>query len=119
MDLHKSVRQLLKEIGSSLITRSAYDTAWIARLDELDDTLGEQALDWLRSHQLADGSWGADEPRYHHDRLICTLTAMTVLARRKEAKDRIRLRRGAVCPGTGTQRAEGGPAGERTGEQTT
>lgn len=115
MDLHKSVRQLLKEIGSSLITRSAYDTAWIARLDELDDTLGEQALDWLRSHQLADGSWGADEPRYHHDRLICTLTAMTVLARRKEAKDRIRLRRAQFALETATKGLKADPAGETVG----
>jgi len=115
MDLHQSVRQLLKEIGPGQITSSAYDTAWVARLDELDDPLGEQALEWLRAHQLPDGSWGASEPRYDHDRLICTLAAMIALARRKEARDRVRLRRAQLALETATKGLKADPAGETVG----
>jgi halimadienyl-diphosphate synthase len=74
-------RQLLCEIGSGLISASAYDTAWVARLIEQDANLGEAALEWLCAHQLSDGSWGTEEPICYHDRVICTLSAMTALAR--------------------------------------
>ena len=74
-------RQLLTEMGTGLITASAYDTAWVARLIEQDQDLGEAALEWLYAHQLADGSWGTEEPICFHDRVICTLSAMTTLAR--------------------------------------
>ena len=74
-------RQLLTEMGAGLITASAYDTAWVARLIEQDQDLGEAALEWLYAHQLADGSWGTEEPICYHDRVICTLSALTALAR--------------------------------------
>ncbi len=93
MDLYRSIYSLLQEIGpGQQITRSAYDTAWVARLSELDEPLGMQALEWLRSHQLADGGWGSNAPRYYHDRLVCTLAAMTVLAARGDSRDTRRLR---------------------------
>lgn len=94
MDLQTSIRDLLNELGSSQITRSAYDTAWVARLSGLDIPLGEQALEWLREHQLEDGSWGAESPLYHHDRVICTLAAVVALAQKGAEKDRIRWQRG-------------------------
>lgn len=115
MDLHQNIRQLLKEIGPGLITSSAYDTAWVARLDELGEPLGEQALEWLRAHQLPDGSWGASEPRYDHDRLICTLAAMIALARRKEARDRTRLQRAQRALETAAKGLRADPAGETVG----
>jgi len=74
-------RQLLTEIGTGQITPSAYDTAWVARLKEQDQNLGEAALEWLYTHQLADGTWGTEEPICYHDRVICTLSALTALAR--------------------------------------
>jgi halimadienyl-diphosphate synthase len=98
MDLLQSTRDLLQEMGPGLqITRSPYDTAWVARLSEFDEPLGKEALAWLRASQLADGSWGAGELRYHHDRLICTLAAMAVLARHDSAQDRSRLRRASMA----------------------
>ncbi|NIV36379.1 MAG: cyclase, partial [Anaerolineae bacterium] len=115
MDLRESVRQLLREIGANRITRSAYDTAWVARLSELDSPLGEQALDWLRTHQLGDGSWGAEEPRYYHGRLVCTLAAMIALARRGDARDRVRLRRAHLALEAATKGLRADPAGETVG----
>ena len=79
------------------MTTTAYDTAWVARLDELDKPMSEQALEWLRSHQLADGSWGAENPRYYHDRLICTLAAVIALAKRGQVQDRIWWRRAQLA----------------------
>ena len=59
MELRRHVQGLLKEIGAGKMMNTIYDTAWVARLSELGEPIGEQALEYLRSHQLADGSWGA------------------------------------------------------------
>lgn len=117
MNLHPSMHHLLKEIdpGQSQMTNTAYDTAWVARLCELDEPMPEQALEWIRSQQLSDGSWGASEPRYYHDRLVCTLAAMTALARRKEAQDRVRLRRAQWALETAIKGLKADPAGETVG----
>ena len=95
MNLSQQVRQLLIEMGSGqMITRSAYDTAWLARLTELDRPLSEQALAWLRANQLPDGSWGSPEPLYYSDRIVCTLSAMVALASLGHSQDLGRLQRG-------------------------
>lgn len=90
-DLYQTVHDLLKDIGPGKMVSTSYDTAWVARLIELDKPMGKQALDWLRTHQLADGSWGAAEPKYYHDRVICTLAAMIALARYGQPQDYGRL----------------------------
>ena len=92
MNLTEEIRRLLVNLGGpGKMASVAYDTAWAARLTELDEPMGERALEWLRAHQLPDGSWGASEPRYYHDRVICTLSAMIALARYGCAQDRARL----------------------------
>jgi halimadienyl-diphosphate synthase len=116
MDLYPSIYALLREIGPGLqLTRSAYDTAWVARLFELGEPIGEQALEWLREHQLAEGSWGAGELRYHHDRLVCTLAAMTALAKRGDRRDRNRLRRAQLAMTSLSKGLRADPAGETIG----
>ena len=77
-----SLQQLLKGIGEGCMSSSAYDTAWIALLGEIEPSLSNLALGWLNTNQLPDGSWGAAEPFYYHDRIICTLAAMIALYRR-------------------------------------
>lgn len=72
---------------------TAYDTAWVARLCESDESIGKQALAWIRENQLPDGSWGANHPRYAHDRLISTLAAVVALTRWGNSKDRVRVLR--------------------------
>lgn len=62
MSLRQSIHQLLKDTGPGRMTNTAYDTAWVARLGDLDWTLSHQALDWLCENQLPDGSWGAAAP---------------------------------------------------------
>ena len=95
MDPLQDFHQVLKETGSSKISRSPYDTAWIARLGEFDQSLSHQALNWLSENQLPDGSWGGSMPQYYHDRVICTLAAMIALTRHgRRAQDRRQIERG-------------------------
>lgn len=79
--LDLAAHDLLKRVGGGTMSSLAYDTAWVARLGEVDRELGDSALDWLRANQLENGSWGAREVFYYHDRLISTLAAMIALAR--------------------------------------
>jgi halimadienyl-diphosphate synthase len=58
---------------------TAYDTAWAARLGELDRRISDAALDWLCAHQNPDGSWGAAN---YHDQVVSTLAAMLALNQR-------------------------------------
>lgn len=82
MKFQREISQLLRDIGPGRsISPSPYDTAWVARLMEVDRPLAEAALDWVCAHQLTDGSWGAGDIVYHHDRVICTLSAVTMLTR--------------------------------------
>jgi len=106
VDLHRNIHQLLRQIGpgQSHMTDTAYDTAWVARLDELDEPMSDRALEWLRAHQLADGSWGAENPKYYHGRLICTLAAAIALVKRGQAQDRTRWRRAQLAIETAAKR---------------
>jgi halimadienyl-diphosphate synthase len=92
VDLKSSILNVLKVMGPGHMLETAYDTAWAARLHEQDPELSNRALAWVSENQLPDGSWGASEPFYYHDRVICTLAAMTMLARRgRRASDNRRL----------------------------
>jgi halimadienyl-diphosphate synthase len=73
---------LINQIGPGNMPSTAYDTAWAARLGSIDAALGNGALDWICTHQLSDGSWGAQVPFYFHDRVISTLAAMIALSYR-------------------------------------
>ncbi len=75
-----SIREILK-MSPGHVQSVAYDTAWVALLTEHAPDLAYPALQWLCSHQLPDGSWGAPFPAYYHDRLISTLITMIVLTR--------------------------------------
>ncbi|MEW5871220.1 MAG: prenyltransferase/squalene oxidase repeat-containing protein [Chloroflexota bacterium] len=93
MDLQREIHALLEQTSSGRMTSAAYDTAWIARLTALGEPMGERALEWLRENQLPNGSWGTREPCYYHDRLVCTLSALTALSINGDERDRDRLRR--------------------------
>ncbi len=73
------IAKLIEEIGPGHMPSTAYDTAWAARLGDVDSTLSHQALAWLTNNQLPDGTWGAPAPMYYHDRVLCTLAAMIAL----------------------------------------
>jgi halimadienyl-diphosphate synthase len=76
------VQSLLSNLGPGKMSSLAYDTAWVARLDDIDSELSNRALNWIVDNQLSDGSWGVEKPFYYHDRVISTLAAMIVLTRR-------------------------------------
>lgn len=101
----EAVAALLRTIGPGRMPPVPYDTAWVARLIDIDSHLSNEAMNWLCTHQLADGAWGADFPFYYHDRVICTLAAMIALARRgRRAQDRKQIELGQqalerICEG--------------------
>ena len=98
MNLSQDICELLKEMGPGHMTNTAYDTAWIARLGELDEPISNRALDWLSTNQLPDGSWGAQELFYYHDRVICTLAAIIALTKHgKRYHDHTQRERGIVA----------------------
>jgi halimadienyl-diphosphate synthase len=90
--------QLIEQIGPGHMASTAYDTAWVARLGELDWFLSSHALAWLAENQLPDGSWGAPAPMYYHDRVLCTLAAMIALSYRgRRGHDKIQIENGRLA----------------------
>lgn len=95
MNIKEEIQALLKEIGPGKMSSTAYDTAWVARLGEIDWELSSEALNWLCENQLFDGSWGAEQPFYYHDRVICTISTMIALTHQgRRARDRSQIERG-------------------------
>lgn len=95
MDSQKEITRLLTEYGPGRVMKTVYDTAWIARLGDIDPKMSNAALRWICDNQLPDGSWGAAEPFYYHDRVISTLSAMIALTwRGRRADDRRQIERG-------------------------
>jgi halimadienyl-diphosphate synthase len=93
-----SISKLIDEIGPGYMSATAYDTAWVARLGDIDPILSNRALAWLTQHQLSDGSWGAAAPMYYHDRVVCTLAAMIALTYRGQRnQDRAQIERGQLA----------------------
>ena len=96
--MNDQIRQLLKEVGPGTMSSTAYDTAWVARLGEIDWELSSHALNWLCEHQLPDGSWGAERPFYYHDRIISTLSAMIALTYRgRRQQDKVQIENGLLA----------------------
>lgn len=94
--LQDEFAQLLDDVGRGTISNNAYDTAWLARLHSNKQLapLADEALQWLRRNQRSDGSWGAAAPLYHHDRVICTLSAIIALEERGFSEDKPRIAAG-------------------------
>ncbi len=64
--------------GGGLLTTSAYDTGWLARVRAKEDPAQlafPEALEWLLRHQNASGSWSGPFP---HD-ILPTLSALVAL----------------------------------------
>lgn len=86
---------LLKGLGGSQMSNTVYDTAWLARLSDVEPDISNKALQWISKNQLPDGSWGAKHPFYYHDRIICTLSAMIALTYSgRRAEDRLQIEKG-------------------------
>lgn len=115
MDLRSDIHKLLNEIGTGNMMSTAYDTAWVARLVELGEPIGQQALEWLREYQLPDGTWGAAQPHYYHDRLISTLAAMGALGKWGTNGDHHRLQRAKLGMDISVRGLRADPTGETVG----
>nr|XP_010918399.1 ent-copalyl diphosphate synthase 1, chloroplastic isoform X2 [Elaeis guineensis] len=85
----EDLRGLINEVKSMLssmdddgeISISAYDTAWVALVKDLNGSGGPQfpsSLQWIVENQLPDGSWG-DSIFLAHDRIINTLGCVVAL----------------------------------------
>ena len=64
------------------ITISAYDTAWVALVEDVHGSGAPQfpsSLEWIAKNQLPDGSWGDSELFSAHDRIINTLAGVVAL----------------------------------------
>jgi len=92
------IEKLIDEIGPGHMASTAYDTAWTARLGEIDWSISSQSLSWLAKNQLPDGSWGALAPNYYHDRVLCTLAAMIALTYRgRRGHDKVQVENGRLA----------------------
>jgi hypothetical protein len=96
--MRELVKKVLKKIGPGTMSEVAYDTAWVALLKEIDPALSNNALNWLSSHQLKDGSWGMEKPFDYHDRVINTLAAMVALTKYgQRLQDQAQIKRGLIA----------------------
>nr|XP_043611460.1 ent-copalyl diphosphate synthase 1-like [Erigeron canadensis] len=76
----EAIKSIFSSMEDGVITPSAYDAAWIARIESVDG--GPQfpsCLEWVVNHQLSDGSWGDPLMFSAYDRLINTLACVVAL----------------------------------------
>src|SRR5687767_6626963 len=79
----RSASQPARPAVQRAIASTAYDTAWVASLPDpaaFDQPRFPDAMEWLISQQLPDGSWGG-AICYQHDRILSTLAALLPLIR--------------------------------------
>ncbi|KAD4584469.1 hypothetical protein E3N88_22070 [Mikania micrantha] len=73
---------MLGSMDDGEITLSAYDTAWVALVHDVNGSGRPQfpsSLEWIVNNQLYDGSWGDPLIFSAHDRLINTLACVIAL----------------------------------------
>jgi halimadienyl-diphosphate synthase len=78
--LLQDFQDILGQTGQNLFSPSAYDTAWVARVNQDDNprvSAFPQALNWLAHNQNEDGSWGEGGMA---EKVLSTLAAVTALA---------------------------------------
>ncbi|KAJ8559313.1 hypothetical protein K7X08_003371 [Anisodus acutangulus] len=77
-----AVRSMLKSMEDGEISISAYDTAWVALVKDLNGSENPQfppSLEWIANNQLPDGSWGDSSIFMVYDRVINTLSCVIAL----------------------------------------
>ncbi|KAK1427263.1 hypothetical protein QVD17_15946 [Tagetes erecta] len=76
----ESIKSIFISMDDGNISPSAYDTAWVALIQDVDG--GPQfpsSLQWIVNHQLPDGSWGEPLMFSAFDRLLNTLACVIAL----------------------------------------
>lgn len=77
-----SIRSILGSMNDGEISVSAYDTAWVALVEDINGNGGPQfpkSLEWISNNQLPDGSWGDSLIFKPSDRLLNTLACVIAL----------------------------------------
>nr|QWD59161.1 ent-copalyl diphosphate synthase [Aconitum carmichaelii] len=78
----EDIKAMLSSMEDGEISISAYDTAWVALVENIYGFGGPQfptSVEWIVNNQLDDGSWG-DEPIFSaHDRILNTLGCVIAL----------------------------------------
>lgn len=81
--LISEIKSMLSAIGDGeLMTPSAYDTAWVARIPAIDGPDQPQfpeTVEWILKCQLKDGSWGTEDHFLLSERLLATLSCVLAL----------------------------------------
>ncbi|XVF72401.1 hypothetical protein PTKIN_Ptkin12aG0118500 [Pterospermum kingtungense] len=78
----ESIKSMLGSMEDGEISSSAYDTAWVALVEDVNGSGAPQfpsSLEWIANNQLPDGSWGDRQIFLAHDRLINTLACVIAL----------------------------------------
>ncbi|KAK8630703.1 hypothetical protein V6N13_079484 [Hibiscus sabdariffa] len=77
-----NIKSMLGSMGDGEISCSAYDTAWVALIEDVNGSGSPQfpcTLQWIANNQLPDGSWSDGHVFLAHDRLINTLACVVAL----------------------------------------
>ncbi|XVF21764.1 hypothetical protein REPUB_Repub12eG0118100 [Reevesia pubescens] len=77
-----TIKSMLGSMEDGEISISAYDTAWVALVEDVKGSSAPQfpsSLEWIANNQLPDGSWGDRQIFMAHDRLINTLACVIAL----------------------------------------
>ncbi|XP_022769836.1 ent-copalyl diphosphate synthase, chloroplastic [Durio zibethinus] len=77
-----TIKFMLGSMEDGEISISAYDTAWVALVEDVQGSGAPQfpfSLEWIANNQLPDGSWGDRHIFTAHDRLINTLACVIAL----------------------------------------
>nr|QIA61386.1 terpene synthase 1 [Chiococca alba] len=78
----EAIRWMLRTMDDGDISISAYDTAWVALVEDINGSGGPQfpsSLEWIANNQLPDGSWGDSDIFSAHDRILNTLGCVVAL----------------------------------------
>ncbi|KAD6120133.1 hypothetical protein E3N88_11404 [Mikania micrantha] len=76
------IKPMFDSMNDGEISVSAYDTAWVALVKDVNGNDSPQfpsSLEWIANNQLSDGSWGDDVLFSAHDRIINTLACVIAL----------------------------------------
>nr|XP_017251005.1 PREDICTED: ent-copalyl diphosphate synthase, chloroplastic-like [Daucus carota subsp. sativus] len=78
----KLIREIFNSMDDGDINVSAYDTAWVALVEDINKTGIPQfpsSLQWIADNQLPDGSWGDKNVFLAYERILCTLACVVAL----------------------------------------